>query len=261
MNQPAGANDTVGTWAGSLQVLVARGLRAGTFIDVGSADGYHGLAVHATGLLPGAQIASIDANPLYEPTLRRVHAAIGGQYRICAVSDRAGSLEVHRSAHPYWLSGAAAGDAYWDSINELRGETTTVPCQTLDALVAEMGLPAPFVLKLDIQGLEAAALRGAAAMLKQTAVLICEMLLPEFDSLNSLLTAAGFALFDVTNPHRTQSQALGWFDGVYLHRDFAQLGSARGWADEHNAAVVQLQDERRRAVLAGIDSLLARVRR
>jgi len=247
---------TAGTWAGSLQALVRRGLKAGAFIDIGCADGYHGLAIWSAKILPGALIVNIDANPVYEPSLRRIHQVVGGHYRISAVSDRAGTVEFHGSTHPYWASAVSADDDYWTSINGQRGEATVIGCQTLDVLLADMALVPPYIIKLDIQGLEAAALRGAAATLPNTAVVICEMLMGEFNPLHNLLTERGFDLFDITNLHRTQAETLGWFDGVYLNRPFAGLVPRVTWAAEHNAEVIRLQEERRRSVLAGIDALL-----
>ncbi len=259
MNAPAPG--TVGSWSGTLQFLAQRGLRAGAFIDIGCADGHHGLFALLSGFLPAAQLVNIDANPVYEPSLRRIQSVVGGHYRISAVSDQAGTVEFHGSAHPYWASAVSADDDYWTSINGQRGEATVIGCQTLDVLLADMALVPPYIIKLDIQGLEAAALRGAAATLPNTAVVICEMLIGEFNPLHSLLAERGFDLFDITNLHRTQAGTLGWFDGVYLHRAFAGLVPRETWAAEHNAEVIRLQEERRRGVLAGIDELLALVRR
>ena len=39
----------VGTWAASLGLLIQKGLRFGSFIDIGSADGYFGLAFWRAG--------------------------------------------------------------------------------------------------------------------------------------------------------------------------------------------------------------------
>lgn len=251
---------TVGSWSGSLQVLAQRGLRAGAFVDIGCADGHHGLFALLSGFLPAAQLVNIDANPIYEPTLRRIQSVVGGHYRISAVSDRAGTVEFHGSAHPYWASAVSADDEYWASINGQRGAATVIPCRTLDELLGDMELVPPYILKLDIQGLEAAALRGAVATLPRTAVVICEMLMAEFHPLHSLLGERGFDLFDITNLHRTQAETLGWFDGVYLNRAFAGLVPRETWAAEHNAEVIRLQEERRRGVLAGIDALLAQLK-
>lgn len=226
---------------------------------MGCADGHHGLVAWCSGLLPGAQIVNIDANPIYEPSLRRIQAVIGGHYRISAVSDRAGSIEFHRSAHPYWASGAGADGSYWASVNQMRGETAVIPCETLDTLLADMGLASPCVLKLDIQGLEAPVLRGARETLARTAAVICEMQLPDFHELHSVLSESGFDLFDITNLNRTESHTLGWFDGVYLNRAYGKLVSQEVWAPTHNAEVIRMQDERRRGVLAGIDELLVQI--
>lgn len=251
---------SVGSWTGALRSLVSAGLRPGAFIDVGCADGHHGLFAWCAGLLHGGVVVNIDANPIYEPTLRRIQAAIGGHYRISAVSDRAGALEFHRSAHPYWSSGAGAGDAYWATVNGLRGDADLVPCATLDELLADMDLTGALVLKLDIQGLEAAVLRGASVTLSRTAVVICEMQLAEFNDLHSALSQGGFDLFDVTNINRTEGQTLGWFDGVYVNRACGIKVAPEVWSPARNADVVRMQDERRRGILAAVEGLLAQVR-
>ncbi|MEO5951971.1 MAG: FkbM family methyltransferase, partial [Chloroflexia bacterium] len=55
-------------------------------------------------------------------------------------------------------------------------ERTEVPVQRLDTLVEKMSLPAPSVLKIDIEGAEAAALAGAEKLLAQYhPAIICEV--------------------------------------------------------------------------------------
>jgi FkbM family methyltransferase len=249
--------DWIGSWAGSLACLAAGGLPFETFIDLGCAEGYHSLALWHTGLLRGKTIVNVDANSLYQPSLEKIQRAVGGHYRICAVADRSGTVQMHSSAHPYWASAAEPGNDYWGSVNQQLGEKKSVPSRTLDALVAELLPAAPYVLKLDLQGFEARALRSGPRTLENTAVVVCEILTPAFGEINAALDEAGFDLFDVTNVHRADDGRLGWFDAVYLRREYARFNPSRIWADERNEAVRELQLERQRQVQGWIDAILA----
>jgi FkbM family methyltransferase len=250
----------IGTWSAALGLLIQRGLRLGSFIDIGCADSYFGLAFWRAGLFRDVSIVNIDANPVYEPTLRKIRDAIGGDYRICAVDEHSGTLELHASAHPYWASAAPPGDPYWATINGQMGQATTVPCRTLDSIVDELALKAPFAIKLDIQGLEARALRSGPSALASTAVVICEVLVHSFREINAVLERAGFDLYDLTDSHRTAEHTLGWFYATYLHRDYASFRAAKRWAESQNEATIAHQQQRREDMLARIEDLLARIK-
>lgn len=248
-----------GTWPSALAFLIRKGLRFGSFIDIGSADGYFGLAFWRAGLFSDMAIVNIDANPLYEPTLRKIRDAIGSDYRICAVDERSGTLELHTSAHPYWASAAPADDPYWKTINGQIGTTTTVPCRTLDSIVEELALKPPYAIKLDIQGLEARALRSGTRTLANTAAVVCEVIIHNFREINAVMEKAGFDLFDLSDIHRTPEQTLGWFYATYLNRNYASPSVESYWADDANATLVEQQQRRRQDLLAKIDSLVAKI--
>lgn len=250
----------VGTWASALGLLIQNGLRFGAFIDIGSADGYLGLAFWRAGLFRDLTVINIDANPVYEPSLRKIRDAIGGDYRICAVDERSGTLELHTSAHPYWASAVAPGDPYWATIHGQVGPAISVPCRTLDALLDELAPPPPYALKLDIQGLEARALRSGPRSLAKTAVVVCEVLAHNFREIHAVLDAAGFELHDLTDVNRAADHTLGWFYVTYLHRDYAALGASPHWREADNAAIAEAQVRRREDLLAKIDTLVSRIK-
>ena len=249
----------VGTWAASLGLLIQKGLRFGSFIDIGSADGYFGLAFWRAGLFRDMTIVNLDANPVYEPTLKKIRDAIGGAYRICAIDERPGTLELHTSAHPYWGSAVPPDDPYWATLNGQIGQTTTVPCRTLDSIVEELGLKPPYAIKLDVQGFEARVLRSGPRALASTAAVVCEVLSHNFRDINAALDAAGFELYDLTDIQRAADNSLGWFYATYLHRDYASLRSHSHWAEGANATVLAQQQQRRTDLLAKIDKLVAKI--
>lgn len=250
----------VGTWAATLGLLIRKGLQFGTYIDIGCADGYFGLAFWGGGLFRHTTVINIDANPVYEPSLRKIRAAIGGDYRICAVDDRDGSIDLYTSTHPYWASAAAPDDPYWHAIYEQRGEKVSVPCRRLDSIIEELAPKPPYAIKLDVQGLEARVLRGATRSLASTAVVVCEVLVHNFSEIHAELEKAGFALHDLTESARTPEHALGWFYAAYLHRDYAAFGVSQHWPETDNAAIIAQQQRRREDLLARIEKMISRIK-
>lgn len=249
-----------GTWAATLGILIQNGLRLGSFIDIGSADGYFGIAFWRGGLFRDVTVVNIDANPVYETSLKKIRDAIGGDYRICALDEKPGTLELHSSAHPYWGSAVPPDDPYWQAINGQIGEITKVPCRTLDSIVDELKLPAPYAIKLDVQGLEARVLRGATRALENVAVVITEVIVHNFRDVHAVLDAAGFELHDLTDFGRAADNSLGWFYASYLNPRYLSLRSPAHWDASGNDAVLQAQEERRAKLLGKIDRLVEKIK-
>ena len=73
------------SFSATIERLAAKGVRYSTVIDVGCADGQFFLD-HMK-WFPGAVPLNIDANALYEPSLKAIKDVVGGDYRILR-SDR-----------------------------------------------------------------------------------------------------------------------------------------------------------------------------
>ena len=76
-----------------------------------------------------------------------------------------------------------------------------MPIQRLDTLLAEVKLESPALLKLDLQGYELAALKGAQQLLQQFDYVIVEAVFeefyigePHFEDIWEYLRAAGFSM-------------------------------------------------------------------
>ena len=66
-----------GTIDAALRILFDKNVRYATVIDLGSADGHFFLGHLGDGMFAGAVGVNVDANPLYEPSLRAIADTLG----------------------------------------------------------------------------------------------------------------------------------------------------------------------------------------
>jgi FkbM family methyltransferase len=251
----------IGTYLATLAILFNRGVRYGTVIDLGCADGHFYLRNFARGLFPGSTCVNVDANALYEPSLREIQEVVGGHYVIAAVSDHDGEIALNAGSHPYWGSLAPPEHAYWAGSINLPGDTLKVRALTLDTLVRELALKPPFLLKLDLQCGELAALRGGEKTLAETDVVICETAMEEFPSVCEFLVTRNLALLDLTQLGRHGDGTLYQLYPVFLNRrlDHVKNKDAFGTSAQRNAVLAQMEI-RRDALRKSNASILCQLR-
>lgn len=245
---------------GTIERLFNKGVRYSTVIDVGCADGSFFLSLFSKGFFADAVPLNIDANGVYEDSLRAIKEVVGGHYRISAITDHVGEIEITESVHPYWTSIRPAGDLYWSRVNDLIKSKVKVPATTLDMLAKELALKPPFLLKLDVQGAEYSVLAGARDVLEASHVLICEADIDDFQDINKILLEAGFVLYDVTRLSRLHDGTLGWFYPVYVSKKLDHVRPHAFWAKKDNDAVIRMQVERRANILKSNSEMLNRLR-
>jgi FkbM family methyltransferase len=250
----------LGTISGALGILFNKGVRFSTVIDLGCADGHFYLAGMGLEILPGSICVNIDANPMYEGSLREIQEVIGGHYLIAAVSDSNGEVEMQMGSHAYWASLLPKSDPYWRGSHNVPSGTMKVPMVTLDALVERFALKPPFLLKLDLQGFELAALRGGANTLKQTDAVICETSYSDFSAISAFLCEHNFDLFDLTQISRLSDGTVSELYPAFLNRRLDHLRAAHPWDPSENAAVIARMEHRRQTILEQNAALLAQVR-
>ena len=142
------------TWNGPVLDMCARFLRAGdTFYDVGANIGYMALEI---GVLFGDSVACVafEPQPLLAHAIRK-SAELSGLKGVrvveAMVSSEEGEAELFLSAHS--IHGSQVGREGWRSKIQRR----TVSIDTL----VDRGMAPPRVIKMDIEGGELEALKGA----------------------------------------------------------------------------------------------------
>jgi FkbM family methyltransferase len=172
-----------------------------TIIDLGANVGQFARA--ASTAFPEATIYSVEPNPDVVAALRSNLADVSRVNVIAtAVGDVDGETEFHCSPQsqsssilPLNTENGHAGSANGDI------RTVVVPIQRLDSLLANVKLESPVLLKLDLQGYELAALKGAERVLEQVDYVIVEAVFeefyvgePHFEDIWEYLRAAGFRM-------------------------------------------------------------------
>jgi hypothetical protein len=212
------SNSETGTIFAALRVLFNKGIRYSTVIDVGCADGNFFLHFFAMGLFAGAVPLNIDANRLYEDSLRAIKNVVGGEFRISAITDHECEVELTTSVHPYWSSLRGENDPYLDQdkqpcLDKDRGAGDDAR-YAVSAICVEAAIPA----QARRARRETSVLRGATDLLKDAHVVICEADVDDFQDINEVLVQRNFVLYDATQLQRLSDGTLGWFHPVYVNR-------------------------------------------
>ncbi len=207
----------------ALRILTNRGIRIGTVLDVGVLTGTPELIAH----FPQALHMLFEPVVEFNPQIEQAYSRLAHEIVNAAISDVTGEtlLEMyhvvdvpgHGFSHSNVTSQPTAGRAH-----------RTVPGTTLDDFLRDRELPEPYLLKIDIDGHELAAIAGAAETLKKCAVVIVEATIHELPQRISAITAHGFTLFDLAEPCYYDN-ALWQCDAMLLRdelhkRHFAQIG-------------------------------------
>jgi len=207
----------------------ANGLEPATVLDIGvawgTADLYEGF--------PDAKHLLVEPLSEYEPALRDICARHDAEYVLAAAGSEPGEMEiaVHRVPTLSSPLGERGGDV------EGATEARRVPVVRVDELVAERGLPGPYVVKADVEGAELQALEGASSILGQTELVLLETSLwsfwpdaPLIGDVVAWMRERGFAIYDFWGGHlRPLDGALAQID-IAFAREGGVLRSKQDYA-------------------------------
>lgn len=147
-----------------LEVIQKTGLKIDTVYDVGACVGAWSQTVK-TAVLKDAEFILFEANPAYAPIL-----ATTGFRNFTTVLSNPGRDSVD------FFNGTNTGDSYYKETTKYYDNqgSITLPCTTLDKLIAEHNLPVPNFIKLDTQGSELDILAGAGSVINQVDLIYTE---------------------------------------------------------------------------------------
>ncbi|HUP28359.1 MAG TPA: FkbM family methyltransferase [Chloroflexia bacterium] len=166
----------------ALQSLARKG---GTLYDIGAHIGFYTCAWLKLG---GQSVEAFEPAPynreILEATLERNNLARNVRVHSVALGSRDGEATLLASRKDVGASSAAylrqtggvglMPEAESGSVPGV--ESINVPLRKLDTVCAELELPAPSVIKLDIEGAEAAALAGGQSLLTRCRpAILCEV--------------------------------------------------------------------------------------
>jgi FkbM family methyltransferase len=201
------------------RALRVQGLRPGLVIDGGANVGQFARAAAET--FPDARVVSFEPLPEIAEQFR---ANLGSEPRVrlieSALGSSSGTLSFGRN--PYSLASSALPVVAGDALVKAHVETITVPVTTLDEALEDIAIPPEALLKLDLQGFEAEALRGADQTLRSVSHVLLEIALrpsyegePTFEALLDQLRPYGFRFLRPVEILRDPSGEIVQMDALF----------------------------------------------
>jgi FkbM family methyltransferase len=210
------------------QKHLLRTMRCRTVFDVGAFQG--DATSRYAELFPDAEIYAFEP---YPPSYEALEAMYSNTPRIhlvnAAVSSRPGEATFYVNgvaSTNSLLPRPSAGRRYF-SPEAVTRSTISVPTISIDEFRAKHNVPVPDILKLDIQGMELEALRGAEQTLNSgrggVSLVFSEVtFVPHyekgvlFDELSSYLRKRGFTLFNIYEMHSANVGQLRFGDAIFI---------------------------------------------
>jgi FkbM family methyltransferase len=166
-----------------------------TFVDVGANIGSYSLKIANDYKKKGVEVVAIEAHPENFKALdRNIKCNDLTNVKIInkAVCDHNGIVNLYERS----LDGSRAGSDIYSLFNTSNsflpnGKTLQIECDTLDNILAGHEI---HVMKIDIEGAEVLALKGATNTLKHLRKIIVEIHGDNFEKVNEILERSNFNL-------------------------------------------------------------------
>ena len=217
-------------WEVRLRKARARGLRLERVLDGGAATGTWTRELRS--IFPDAGVLAVDPRDDVQPELQRLKSELGNiTVAQTLLGESVGEVEFNESSDQSSMLPDSSGATF--------GTVKRVPITTIDALVQSTGFGWPDLIKLDVQGAELIALRGATESLRHAQALLLELSFMQFQRGTPLfadmicwLRDRGFRVYDIASLwHRPLDGALAQGDFFFLREDHPLLADVRWSAD------------------------------
>lgn len=199
-------------------------------LSIVDAGAHHGqTAAEYLEHFPGSRVIALEPEPENFAIARRALAPFGDRVDLlpCALAQTDGTVSLRRTSHSGAHSLLEVGDMrYYDAPVETLAPIE-VQAVSLDSLCASHGLERLDILKMDIQGAELLALRGAGSLLARQAIglIALEVLFqplyreqPTFWDIAEHLRSRGYALQGIHDQrhHVVNHAVLRWADAIFV---------------------------------------------
>jgi FkbM family methyltransferase len=215
-----------------MDLLVQRGFRPGTVVDIGVATGTPWLYEP----FRDAQLVLIDPNPAFAGDLARLRAEHGAHLYPHAVGAERGDIVLHidtvAPSSSSLLNVSSLITDRWAQAGVPHGFTEVrVPMLTLDETLAAAQYRDPFLIKIDTEGYERNVILGATETLRRTEVVVAEVSIVrrfegsyEFSELIALMDARGFRVYDLLDVTTFgRGGPINYVDFAFVRRDSALI--------------------------------------
>lgn len=155
--------------------LLAQNVVPRTVIDVGANVGQ--FAIASAKLFSDVKIYSFEPNPDCLSSLKKNISALSNDVRVYSVAlgGTEGEVTFHVNSHSHSSSILRLAETHKAAFPDaMECRDINVRMSTLDAMLAEVTLTPPVLLKLDVQGFETQVLAGAGNTLQQVDYVILE---------------------------------------------------------------------------------------
>ena len=175
-----------------------------TFVDVGANIGSYSLNIAKEYREKGVEVVAIEAHPENFKALDRNIKCNGfTNVKIInkAVSDHEGVVNLYERSFDGIRAGSEVYSLFDTFMRNLpNGKTLQVECDTLDNILAGSKVD---VMKIDVEGAEVLALKGATNVLKDLRKIIVEIHGDNFGNVNEILERSNFVLecYEEAQPH------------------------------------------------------------
>lgn len=216
-----------------LEDIRARGFNPHLILDVGANIG--GWTRMAKKIFPEAAFLMVEP----QPEMRKFLDSICSEYKDVQWVEAGAGATRGNLIQTIWED--LAGSSFLPAVREellSSGKQRKVEIITIDSLLQDKGLKAPELVKLDIQGFELEALRGAESLFRETEVFILEISLykfmdgiPLFREVISFMGDRGYEMYDITGfLRRPFDGALGQVDLAFV-RNCGLLRQSNKWSN------------------------------